>query len=128
MNHHPMGNFSFPKSERLHKRTYIQELFRKGSSFYLYPFKVLFREATDPVHSHQVLISVSKRNFKRAADRNLIKRRIREAYRLNKSLLQESPKFQIAYIYTAKEILEFYSIQEKIIESFKRLNGHDKKN
>lgn len=115
-----MGKFSFPKQERLNKRNSIQELFTKGSSFYVHPFKVLALTNPDS-KTHQVLFSVSKRNFKRAVDRNLIKRRMREAYRLNKLILPESPKLQIAYIYTPKEILIFTAIQEKLIESLKRL-------
>lgn len=116
-----MGKFRFPKSERLHKRNSIQELFNRGSSFYLSPFKVLFLVNTDDCTHHQVLFSVPKRNFKRAVDRNLIKRRMREAYRLNKHTIHESPTIQIAYIYTHKEILAFNQIQEKLIETLKRL-------
>lgn len=121
-----MGKFSFPKSERLHKRNNIQELFTKGSSFYLFPFKVLVLKSDDKSIHHQVLISVSKRNFKKAVQRNLIKRRIREAYRLNKHLLAEYPKLQIAYIYTAKEVLEYSDIEMKVIESIKRLSENGK--
>jgi ribonuclease P protein component len=116
-----MGTFSFPKSERLYKKKIIQELFNKSSSFYLYPFRIYFFKGPDDLLSHQVMFSVSKRNFKRAVDRNLLKRRMREAYRLNKLLLSGTSKLQIAYIYTAKELLPFEQIQEKILLSFKKL-------
>jgi ribonuclease P protein component, eubacterial len=66
------------------------------------------------------MISVSRKNFKRAVDRNLIKRRIRESYRLNKNLLPEAPKLVIAYIYTAKEILTFAQIQERLVKTLNR--------
>src|SRR5688572_27071073 len=115
-----MGLFSFPKSERLNKKKSIQELFNKGSSFYLYPFRVYFQPAPD-LSTNQVLFSVSKRNFKRAVDRNQLKRRMREAYRLNKLSIQGATKFQIAYIYTSKELLPVNQIQEKMLMSFKRL-------
>jgi ribonuclease P protein component len=122
-----MGKFSFPKAERLSKRNTIQELFAKGSSFYIHPFKVLVLTDLEAKSPHQALFSVSKRNFKRAVDRNLVKRRMREAYRFNKPLLPESPKLQIAYIYTAKEILDFHQISKKFLEINKRLHQYAEK-
>jgi ribonuclease P protein component len=122
-----MGKYIFRKEERLTKEKDIQELFEKGSSFYSYPFKVIHRDNPDQNYpSHQILISVPSRNFKRAVDRNLLKRRIREAYRLNKALLITSKKFMIAYIYTPKEILPFDQIQEKLIKGFKRFEHVEK--
>jgi len=123
-----MGKFTFKKEERLSKTKIIQELFDKGSSFYLYPFKVFFMENPDtapPVH--QILISVSKKNFKKAVDRNLIKRRIREAYRLNKNLLVDRNKLCIAYIYSVKEILPSAQIHERLVKTFKRFDYVEKK-
>ena len=75
---------------------------------------------------HQVLISVSKKNFKRAVDRNLIKRRIREGYRLNKNLLADQNKLLIAYIYSVKEILPSAQIHERLVKTFKRLDYAEK--
>jgi ribonuclease P protein component len=117
--------FSFPKSERLNKKKAMQELFDKGSSFYLHPFRVYFQKSPEEP-THQVMFSVSKRNFKRATDRNLIKRRMREAYRLNKASLSGTSKLQMAYIYTAKEILLFKEIRDKLVLSFKRLQDYEK--
>jgi ribonuclease P protein component len=117
-----MGLFSLPKTERLSKKKSIEELFNKGSYFYLYPFRVYYLTIEEGNQTpHQALFSVSKRNFKKAVHRNLIKRRMREAYRLNKSTITGTSKFQIAYIYTAKELLPFSDIQEKMVKSFKRL-------
>ncbi len=117
-----MATFSLTKPERLSQKKLIQELFDKGSSFYLYPFKILVLPQTNPtVAIHQLLISVPKSIFKRAVDRNKIKRRIREGYRLNKSILPQDKKFSFAYIYTAKEILPSAQIHEKIILSFKKI-------
>ncbi|HEX8039497.1 MAG TPA: ribonuclease P protein component [Chryseosolibacter sp.] len=122
-----MARFTFQKIERLHKAKPIQELFDTGSSFYLYPFKVLFKDNPDPRFPvHQVLISVSKKNFRNATDRNRIKRRIRESFRLNKNLLPAGRKLMIAYIYTAKEILTFAQIQERLIRTLNRFDHVEK--
>ncbi len=116
--------FSFRKKERLSKRKHIQELFEKGSSFYLYPFKVYFRPNPES-DGNQVLISVSARNFKRAVDRNLIKRRMREAYRLHKHKLP-SNHLAFAFIYSVKEILSFQEIEQKMLTALDRLQKHVK--
>ncbi len=72
------------------------------------------------------MVTVPKRNFKKAVDRNLLKRRVREAYRLNKPLYlntEGSSEFlAIAYIYIAKEIHDFDLIQNKLIETLRRLD------
>lgn len=111
--------FSLKKSERLSSKKLIQELFDKGSSFYLYPFKVVFL-VVDALEN-QVLITVPKSNFKRAIDRNKLKRRFREGYRLNKSAFQSDKKFLIAYIYSAKEVLPSAIIHQKIALSFNKI-------
>lgn len=116
-----MAALTFRKSERLYQKKKIKELFTRGSSFYLYPFKVIFLKDED-LANNQVLISVPKRNFKKAVHRNLLKRRIREAYRLNKALFKIPDKLQIAYIYTSKELLEFNVIEKKLNKTTERLN------
>ncbi|MFZ6013722.1 MAG: ribonuclease P protein component [Bacteroidota bacterium] len=119
--------FKFRKEEKLKKEKLIKELFDQGSSFYLFPFKVFFKVHPDEAYPvHQVLISVSKKYFKRAVDRNLIKRRIREAYRLNKASIPSSKKLLIAYIYSAKEILTFAQLQERIVKTFNRFDHVEK--
>ena len=117
-----MGKFTFQKEERLTKEKNIQELFEKGSSFYLFPFKVFFMPNPDTEYPfHQVLISVSKKNFKRAVDRNLIKRRMREAYRLQKQSIPSAAKIWIGYIYSHSEILKSDEMKKKMLQTFARL-------
>lgn len=117
----------FAKEERLKKDMLIKELFEKGSSFYLFPFKVILLHNPEKTHPfNQVLFSVSKRNFKRAVDRNLIKRRMREAFRKNKNRIPASKKLLIAYIYAAKEILTFAQIQERLVKTFNRFDHVEK--
>lgn len=119
-----MTKATFKKAERLSKETLIQELFEKGSSFYFYPFKVLHLPHPDsgsPVN--EVLFTVPKRQFKRAVDRNTIKRRMREAYRLNKSEMNAPRKLLIAYIYTAKTILPSETLQQKVLGTILKISS-----
>jgi len=119
--------FTFKKEERLSGKKLIDELFENGSSFYLQPFRILFLEKKmESLSSAQVLISVPKKNFKRAVDRNKIKRLIRESYRVNKFLLYSSlernnKQLAIGILYTSKIMEPFSLIQEKIIAVLTKL-------
>lgn len=116
--------YTFNKSEHLTNHLIIERLFERGStdvkSFYLFPFRVLYlyaRETSPP--APQLLFSISKRQFKKAVDRNLLRRRCREAYRLNKQILLDLPASSrpayIAFLYLAKEKKEFDVIQKATI-------------
>lgn len=114
---------TLPKSERLSSKKIINTLFTEGITITSYPFIIKYQPLQDQEAGvSQVLFSVSKRNFKRAVDRNKIKRRIREAYRLNKAPIAALPKkYAIAYIYTARKILPFQEITAKLKDSILRL-------
>lgn len=116
-----MRKYTFPKDEKLTSEKLIKELFDKGSSFYLYPFKVFYMPHPDQgLPIHQVLITVSRKLFPRAVDRNLIKRRMREAYRLNKPFPDLPKKLVIAYIYSVKDKLPAAQLKERLAKTFKR--------
>ncbi|MEQ6121787.1 ribonuclease P protein component [Reichenbachiella sp. MALMAid0571] len=119
-------SLNFPKKSRLNSKKLIDTVFLKGKSIFIYPFSIKYLSSTD-VEGHQVLVSVSKKKFKRAVDRNLVKRRVKEAYRLNRlqflSFKKENQSLLIAYIYIAKEIHDYRFIESKLIESLKRLNS-----
>ena len=73
---------------------------------------------------HQVLISIPKKRFKRAVDRNKLKRRIKEAYRLHKQVLGEEIQnfyLLIGYIYVGREIANYQEVEEKLKQSLLRL-------
>jgi len=118
-------SFSLKKHEILRSKKNIEELFKNGSSFFLYPYKVFFLPNLT-AENNQVLFSVSKKNFKRAVDRNLIRRRMREAYRLNKSTLLDKQKetlsLSIGLIYISKFKLPYIDIENKLKQVFIRLN------
>lgn len=112
---HGQPDFSFPKSEKLTGKKDIEGLFKNGSSFYLHPLLMKYASATEAVGSHKLLFTVSKRNFKSAVKRNLIKRRMREAYRLNKHLLSDTGTFyHIGFVYLDKTILPYRTIEDKL--------------
>ncbi len=128
--------YSLPKSERLHAEKSIKELFEKGSSFFLYPFKVMFWVGEGLEESpNQVLFSVSKKKIKKATGRNYIKRRLKEAYRLNKSMLSPSG-FLLGFIFVGEPTMSFGDLEPKMKQVLQRLpselsknfGNHDSKN
>ena len=115
---------TFPKEERLCSKRLIALLFSKGSSFNVYPLRFVYHTPPDmPPGPPQVLISVSKRYFKRATDRNRLKRQIREAYRLNKQALYQNPGQSprlLGILSIGKEKKSFDTIQKKLISGLER--------
>jgi ribonuclease P protein component len=118
-------NKRLTKNERLHSQKLIKELFDKGSSFFLYPFKVMVLESDfEDSETNQVLFSVSKKKIKKAVQRNLVKRRMKEAFRLNKQLLasNSNQKRIIGLIYVSSEIATFQVIQSKLRKILAAIN------
>ncbi|WP_347157081.1 ribonuclease P protein component [Pontibacter chitinilyticus] len=121
-------SYTFSKEEHLCSKRHIALLFSKGSSFNLYPLRFIFLPPSGdvPPGSTQVLISVSKRYFKHAVDRNRLKRQIREAYRLNKHQLVQNPEQAprlLGILYIGKEKKSFAIIQKKLISGLERCQG-----
>jgi ribonuclease P protein component len=122
-----MEGFTFHKEERLCSQKLIGELFSTGESFLAYPLKVVFlKTKLDVSYPVQAAFTVSKRNFKRAVKRNQLKRRMREAYRLNKSnlyadLAAKNLQIAIMFVYVGKDIVEYPAIEKGMISAFKKL-------
>ncbi|AWW31313.1 ribonuclease P protein component [Echinicola strongylocentroti] len=123
-------DYRLPKKERLHSKKLIKELFDKGSSFFLYPFKIIYLPIEGEAETNQVLFSVSKRKIRKAVHRNYLKRRIKEAYRLNKSLLIDGKnnKKLIAFVYVAPDLEDFHKIQSKVQKVLNRLADRQEAN
>lgn len=118
---------TFKKEERLCSKSAIDVLFHRGSSFVLYPYRVIFLFTPATSFDVKVILSVSKRRFKRAHDRNRLKRLMREAYRLQKStilypvILEKSLNLNFAIQYIAKEELEFKFLEDKMSKLLTKL-------
>jgi len=111
---------TFSKEERICGKITIDELVAKGKSFNSFPFRIVWLEVKESKMAVRVVISVPKRIFKRAVDRNRLKRLTREGYRMNKEILSESlksKKVNVLFVYTAKTILEGNEMQEKMVEA-----------
>jgi|LauGreDrversion4_2_1035121.scaffolds.fasta_scaffold26856_5 ribonuclease P protein component len=120
--------FTFKKAERLSSKKDIEALFKKPGSFLVYPIKFSYRVSPfeETGFPARLLVSVPKRNFKKAVDRNLLKRRIRESYRQLKpsfyedlNSLQLKIDLQISFI--GKEILEFAKIEQAIKNGLQKI-------
>jgi len=114
--------FTLGRNERLKSRKQIEQLFSEGKSFPLSPFRIYYLVTPLITNSSSTLqfgAGVSGKNFKRAVDRNRVKRLTREAYRLQKKQLQEATiekklQLNIFFIYTGKELPAFHIVKEKV--------------
>jgi ribonuclease P protein component len=111
--------YALAKSERLSSLTAVRRLFKDGASGFVYPFRYMYITDESTTPSVEVLFSVPKRYHKRANKRNTLRRRMKEAYRLNKASLTESATqrgvdMDIALVYSAKEVLPYKTIENAI--------------
>jgi len=114
---------TFNKKEKLKSKKEIELLFSEGKSIVKYPIRLVYRKTSfeDPVPV-KAGISVSKRHFKKAVDRNRIKRLLREGYRKNKYLVSHTnDQFTFMLLYTGKELptYEFIALKVKgVLQAF----------
>ena len=115
--------YTLSKEERLSWKRYIDLLFAKGQSFVAFPLRVVYlpveEESLVPV---SILISVPKKRFRRAVKRNLIKRQIREAYRVRKydlidPLVKKNKRMLVAFLYLDKEIRSFVEMEKAMTKA-----------
>ncbi len=111
--------FKFPKNQRLSSKKSIDFLFLNKKSLFVFPFRAVYylsNEITDNSNL-QALFVVPKKKFKKATDRNRIRRQLRESFRMNKNPLEEKlqgkeNQLQIAFIYVSEQKVEFLKIDE----------------
>ncbi|HLF45610.1 MAG TPA: ribonuclease P protein component [Chitinophagaceae bacterium] len=130
--------FTLGKKERLKSRKQIERLFSKGKKFIVAPFRILYLTDLTPNAPGgpavkeksllQVGVAVSAKNFKKATDRNRIKRLTREAWRLQKNNLKEKlatgdQQLNVFLIYTAREMPVYNLVKEKVAVILQKLSG-----
>lgn len=123
--------YTLSKEERLSWKRYIDLLFAKGQSFVAFPLRVVYlpveEESLVPV---SILISVPKKRFRRAVKRNLIKRQIREAYRVRKydlidPLVKKNKRMLVAFLYLDKEIRSFVEMEKAMTKALTVLSSKE---
>ena len=115
--------FTLGRKERLRSRKLIDKVFKEGKSFSVFPYRIYYLKTSIPL---QFGIAVSKKHFKRAVDRNRIKRLTREAYRLQKGILHEKTEgkeksLSLFFIYIGKELPAYPTVFDKMDVILKRL-------
>ncbi len=113
-----MSHFNFPKKEKLKSRKLIEQLFKEGKGISSFPIKLIYLPCSIESTPLKVGVTVAKRNFKSAVDRNRIKRLLREGYRRNKHLVFNNIEgdFALLFIYIGKQMPEHIIIEKAIIE------------
>lgn len=118
-------NNNFPPSNRIKSREESTLLFNKGKRLNSFPFRIVYQFVdTEGINDFKLMISVPKRIFKKAVDRNHVKRQIKEVIRTNKWLLPQikGKSLLVGIIYNEPEIREFNDLRERLILSLRKLN------
>jgi len=110
---------TYSKEEKLKSRKLIEHLFNEGKNLSAFPLKVLYNVVEDTAVPIKAGVTVSSRRFKKAVDRNKIKRILREVYRLQKlplqtALAENKTSLAIFFIYTGKELPVFNELHQKV--------------
>lgn len=116
---------TYPKSEKLKSRNTIDLMFKSGKSVSKYPLRLVFvKESFEEGQMLKMGVSVSKKYFKKAVDRNYFKRVLRETYRLNKHLLIENLQEPHAFmlLYQSKDRLSYEEINLKTVQLFEKFH------
>jgi len=116
-------NFRFPKTEKLKSKKTIELLFTEGKSATKYPLKVLYVN-DENIGSNRAGFSVPKRNFKKAVERNRVKRQMKEAYRINKHLLNSASgsNYALMFLYINKEKGTYESINRSMCDLLNKIS------
>ncbi len=117
---------SYPKKEKLKSKKRIEQLFLEGKNVTSFPLKLIYLETAlpDPIKI-QAGVAVSKKRFKSAVKRNRVKRLLREAYRLNKTIVTDNTQSSYAFLilYIGKELPTYTVIEKQLQQLFQKFNA-----
>jgi ribonuclease P protein component len=123
--------YTLGKSERLKSRKQIEQLFKQGKKISIYPFTVHYQLMSLPAHGSRLTtqfgVGVGAKNFKKAVDRNRIKRLIRESYRLQKpnfsnTIRGNNQQLNVFIIYTGKDLPDYKFIYDKLAIALQKIS------
>lgn len=136
------GALRLPKNERLHHRSLVNHLFAKSDALYAYPLRMVYRvvdeqemrsmfkvEMPQDIDKVQFMITVPKKKQRHAVDRVLVRRRIREAYRLKRLPLRDAVRkvgdkyLMLAFIYQSDKILDYAGIEQRMLKLLTKLQS-----
>jgi ribonuclease P protein component len=117
-------DFSYPRHEKLKSRKTIERMFAEGKSVAKFPLRLAYIENSESVQPIEIGVSVSKKYFKKAVDRNYFKRLLREAYRHNKHLIANLDKrYALMLLYQTKDRLAYQEISVKVVALFEKFRA-----
>lgn len=122
-------NQKFPKTQKLKSTKTIENLFLEGKTYSKFPIKIFFLPkpclpaGRENLETNLAAFAVPKRNFKSAVDRNRLKRQLREAYRLNKHILEENhgKKFVMLFLYLGKVKPQYVELEKSMVKLLRKL-------
>lgn len=121
---------TYSKVEKLKSQKQIEHLFSEGKSVAVYPLRLVFAKLPDTEETGlKIGVSASKKYFKKATQRNRIKRLLREAYRLNKALLwnDQTGFYVMMMMYQSREEISYSELQQKTIQLFEKFKAYTQK-
>jgi ribonuclease P protein component len=119
--------YTFRKEERLKSRKLIEDLFKTGTSFACFPLRIIYLHPTNSLPCPQAAFSVSSKSFKKAVERNRIKRLMRESYRLQRNAVfqdlgEPQKNVVVFFIFTGKSLPQYQQVYQKMGMALHRLH------